>query len=112
MVMKMYNYELILIGGNYVRDKSGNYVFQETNKTSVLCDLKSVTRSEYYSAAQAGLNPEEVFEINGFEYAKEPEVEFMGERYSVIRTFRTSYETIELTCGRKSKHGSFIKTVE
>lgn len=108
----MYNYELILIGGKYIRDSSGNYVFQETSKTPVLCDLKSVTRSEYYSAAQAGLNPEEVFEINGFEYSQEPEVEFMGERYSVIRAYRTTYETIELTCGRKSKHGSISKTVK
>ena len=101
----MYDYELTLIGASeWTRDDSGNYIPKEM-QTTVLCDLKRVTRSEFYSAAQAGLNPEQVFEINGFEYNGETEVEFLGERYSVIRTYRTSYETIELTCEREAKHG-------
>ena len=89
----MYDYILTLIGASeWVRDDSGNYIPKETQTT-------------VYSAAQAGLNPEQVFEINGFEYNGETEVEFLGERYSVIRTYRTSYETVELTCERKAKHG-------
>lgn len=101
----MYDFELTLIGASeWSKDSNGNYIPAET-KTNVLCDLKSVTRSEFYSAAQAGLNPEQVFEINGFEYNGETEVEFLGERYSVIRTYRTGYEVIELTCERKAKHG-------
>lgn len=110
--MAVYDYELTLIGtSEWVRDDSGNYIPKET-QTTVLCDLKSVTRSEFYSAAQAGLNPEQVFEINGFEYNGETEVEFLGERYSVIRTYRTSYETIELTCERKAKHGQLTKATK
>lgn len=108
----MYNYELVLIGGEYIRDKYGNYEYQEKNRTNVLCDLKSVTRNEYYSAAQAGLNPEQVFEINGFEYSGEKEVDFLGERYAIIRTYRINYETIELTCTRKAKHGQFSGTIK
>ena len=106
----MYDFELTLIGtSEWRRDSNGNYIPANTKMTKILCDLKSVTRSEFYSAAQAGLNPEQVFEINGFEYGGETEVEFLGERYSVIRTYRTNYETLELTCERKVKHGQFAK---
>lgn len=98
----MYDYEITLIGAvSYQKDEYGNFIPEET-QTTVLCDLKSVTRSEFYSAAQAGLNPSQVFELNGFEYNGESEVEFLGEKYSVIRTYRPSYETIELTCERKA----------
>lgn len=101
----MYDFELTLIGAEgYVKDKNGNHIPQ-MKKTTVLCDLKSVTRSEFYSAAQAGLNPEQVFEINGFEYSGESEIEFEGERYSVVRTYRPSFEKMELACERKAKHG-------
>ena len=101
----MYDYEITLIGvSEWTKDENGNFIPTEA-QTTVLCDLKSVTRSEFYSAAQAGLNPEQVFEINGFEYNGETEVEFLGERYSVIRAYRPSYETIELTCERKAKNG-------
>lgn len=108
----MYDYELTLIGvSEWMRDSNGNHIPKET-QTTILCDLKSVTRSEFYSAAQAGLNPEQVFEINGFEYNGETEVEFLGERYSVIRTYRTNYETLELTCERKSKNGQFVEATK
>jgi len=100
----MYDYELILISETYTRDENGNFNPKEA-LTSVLCDLKNVTRSEFYSAAQAGLKPELVVEINGFEYAGQKLVEFMGERYSVVRSYRPTFETLELTCERKAKDG-------
>ena len=104
----MYDYEIKLIGTTELeKDEYGNFLSAAQTSTTVLCNLKSVTRTEFYSAAQAGLNPEQVFEINGFEYNGETEVEFLGKRYAVIRTYRTSYETIELTCERKAKNGGF-----
>lgn len=104
----MYDYGLTLIGvTGYQRDANGNYLSQGETRTEILCDVKSVTRSEFYSAAQAGLNPEQVFEVNGFEYAGQQEVEFEGERYTVIRAYRIPpvYEKLELTCERKAKNG-------
>lgn len=101
----MYDYELILINATYTKDNYGNIVAGEENRAAVLCDLRSITRTEFYSAAQAGLNPEIVFEINGFEYNGEKEVEFCDERYTVIRTYRSNYEKIELTCEKKVKNG-------
>lgn len=99
-----YDFDLSLIGGSMERDRYGNYVKNETEKV-VYCDLRSVTRSEFYSSAQAGLNPSDVFIINAFEYSGESEVEFMGDRYTVIRTYKTDEETIELTCEKKVKDG-------
>lgn len=101
----MYDYELLLIGETgHGFDQYGNPTSIPT-ETRVLCDVKNVTRAEFYSAAQAGLQPEIVFEVNGFEYNGEAEAEFQKRRYSVIRTYRTGYETIELTCERKAKDG-------
>ena len=97
-----YDYGLTLIQNTPAGfDDIGNTV-HETAETDVLCDLRSVTRSEYYQASEAGLNPEIVFEINRFEYSGETEVDFNGRRYSVIRTYCPGYELIELTCERKA----------
>lgn len=97
-----FDFELTLIGGEYTVDEYGNYTKTEKRKT-VYCDLRSVTRSEFYSSAQAGLSPSDVFIINAFEYSGESEVELMGERFSVIRTYKTDEELIELTCEKKIK---------
>lgn len=104
----MYNYQLTLIGaGGYQKDADGNYLPVSPAESTILCDVKSVTRAEYYSAAQAGLNPEVVFEINAFEYHGEQEVRFDGEEFSVIRVYRQPpvYERMELTCEKKAKNG-------
>lgn len=95
-----YDFDLTLIGGTYIQDEYGNYAKRET-ETVVYCDLRSVTRTEFYSSAQAGLNPSDVFVIRAYEYNGENEVEFMGDRYAVIRTYRTDEETIELICEKK-----------
>lgn len=97
-----YNYKLTLIGGTQAVDDYGNYYLKESESV-VYCDLRSVTRAEFYSSAQAGLNPTHIFIINDYEYNGESEVEFMGDRFSVIRTYRTDNETIELTCEQKIK---------
>lgn len=92
-----YDHELVLIGQDYIQDDIGNWRPIPVRKT-VLCGLKSVARSEFYGAAQAGLRPERVFVIHGYEYEGETEVEFEGERYRVVRTYSVSFEELELTC--------------
>lgn len=101
----MFNSALTLISTATGTDEYGNVTFEDETRTNVLCAPLSVTRSEFYSAAQAGLNPANVFEINGFEYGGESIVEFEGKQYSVIRSYQTDYETVQLTCERKAKDG-------
>ncbi len=74
-------------------------------KTTVLCDILSVTRSEHYTAMANQMQPELVFVLNKYDYDKQKDVEFEGDRYRVIRTFKPksskdigSIDNIELVC--------------
>lgn len=93
-----YDHELTLVKQTYAKDGIGNQIPIARTKRTVLCKLKSVSRSEFYSAAVKGLRPEAVFEVNKYEYDDETEVEFEGKRYEVIRTYPVGFEDVELTC--------------
>ncbi|OIJ17098.1 phage head-tail adapter protein [Anaerobacillus alkalilacustris] len=107
-----FDHELTLISKSYTTNSMGDTIQEET-ETFILCDVKSVTRSEHYSAAAHGLRPELVFEVNKFEYAGQDEVEFEGRRYNVTRTFAPSkskgvgeFEKLELVCQGVVNNGS------
>ena len=93
----MYDHELVLIGESYEMDEWGNQVAVETH-IPILCQVKSVSRQEFYAAAQSGLKPEIVFVVHAYEYNDERKVEFEGKKYSVVRTYRADFEEMELVC--------------
>lgn len=95
----VYDHELILLGSGYTEDELGNHIPNDTRRF-ILCKVESVGRSEFYSAATSNLRPEIVFTIHKYEYEGERKVEFEGQQYSVIRTYATGIEEIELTCER------------
>lgn len=108
-----YDHELTLISQTITEDEIGNQIPVETRKT-ILCKVKSVGRSEFYGAATAGLRPEIVFVAHEFEYSGEREVEFEGERYKVVRTYKGGmsrqgsklrFDEMELTCERVVPRG-------
>lgn len=66
------------------------------------CRVDSVTRSEYFQAGKAGIAPDFVFSINAAEYDGEKEVEYMGKRYGIYRTFRDGLDFMELYAEYKS----------
>ena len=100
-----YDYELTLIGEtSYTKDSIGNQIPEEA-ETVILCGLKSVGRSEFYSAAVAGLKPELMIVVHNYEYNGEKKVEFEGVRYSVIRSYSVNIEELELTCERVTVDG-------
>ncbi|MBT2656620.1 phage head-tail adapter protein [Bacillus sp. ISL-18] len=99
-----FDYELILIKPIYSQNDMGDSISTEEH-TNILCDVASVTRSEHYAAASHGMKPEIVFIVNQYEYEKQSMVEFEGNKYKVIRTFKPKQskgledlETIELVC--------------
>lgn len=94
-----YDYELTLVKQSYRLDDLMNQL-PEKVETVVYCDLKSITRAEYYNAASQGIKPEIVFVIHKYEYNEEKEILFEGKKYKVIRTYSTNFEEIELTCER------------
>lgn len=92
---------VVLLGDETITyDDEGNQLIERSERT-VLCYAESVSRSEFYSAASAGLKPEWTLTIsNRIDYQGERLVRFHDELYSVIRTYRDGDE-IELTIERK-----------
>ena len=87
-----------------------NSIGQEVKRLEqrqVFCKSRSLTRSEFYSASQAGLNPDIVITLsNRADYENEKIVIFEGEEYTVTRTYWTSdADEIELTLTRRVHNG-------
>ncbi len=105
-----FDYKLILVGIEYDENNMGDAI-KKTNERSVLCDVKSVARSEFYQAAAQGLRAEMVFVVNKYDYQGEKEVVFEGKRYSVLRAYTPKqikdigdFETTELICQGDVNH--------
>lgn len=99
-----FDHELILISKTEGENELGDPVTAMTRKP-VLCELESVTRSEHYQAASAGLKPSMVFVINKWDYEGEQDVEFEDKLYKVMRTYQrkkaqglADFEALELIC--------------
>lgn len=67
-------------------------------QTPVFVNVKSVTRSEFYTAQTVGYDPQIVFEIaDYYDYNNQAFVEYNKELYKVIRTYRTNI-SLEIVC--------------
>lgn len=95
-----FDHELDLISETVISDSLKNQRTVESRKT-VLCSVKSIGRSEFYSAYATGLKPEIIFGLHYFEYNGERKVVFAGAKYRVIRTFTSDFKLVELTCERE-----------
>lgn len=96
----MYNDIIELGKPEIVTDDYGNqlkkYVFRE-----VFADCRSVSQTEFYTAAQSGFKPSFKFVLaDYYEYDEEDTVKYNGVLYHIIRTFRKGLE-IELTVEKK-----------
>lgn len=69
-------------------DEYLNEVSDYTEK-EIFCRVSGITRSEFYAAATAGLEPEWTIHISDFrDYNGERLVRYKGQLYSVIRVYR------------------------
>ncbi|HEM3538592.1 TPA: phage head closure protein [Streptococcus suis] len=97
----MWNHEITLIEKKITgKDKLKQNITEEV-KTVLLCRKKSITRSEFYQANQAGIRPSLVVDIHSFEYDNQELAEFEGERYRILKTYPVDLETLELTMTEK-----------
>lgn len=95
----MQNDVIKLIGKSFAVDEYGDSVANESIH-EVFAEVKSVGMREKYEALQAGLNPEFTFVLADYlEYDDEPEIEYQGKRYRMIRTYRNG-QTIEIVVTR------------
>ena len=97
----MWNHEITLTAKqNIGKDKLKQNITEEV-KTVLLCRKKSITRSEFYQANQAGIRPSLVVDIHSFEYDNQELAEFEGKRYRILKTYPVDLETLELTMTEK-----------
>ena len=97
----MWNHKITLIAKRIIgTDKLKQNITEEV-KTVLLCRKKSITRSEFYQANQAGIRPSLVVDIHSFEYDNQELAEFEGKRYRIIKTYPIDLETLELTMTEK-----------
>ena len=90
-------------------NRTGHGVHEAVTETTrtVMCEVSSVRRSEYYTALNAGFQPEYVFALALAEdYRNERLVVFHGQKFRVIRTYLTEDDGIEITVERSDERGT------
>jgi SPP1 family predicted phage head-tail adaptor len=94
-----------LIGHTPVKNSAG-IVVSRTDTVVTVCwaALKSVSRSEYYAAAAAGINVDDIFEVSKIDYDHEvhDELEYDGKRYEIVRSYYSGRgDGVDLTVRRR-----------
>ena len=90
-----------LISRTYTTDKYGVQKATETER-EVFCEVKSISRMEFFEAGRNGLNPEYEFIIAETEWQGETILEYRGKRYGIYRTYiEPNTDFIELYAERK-----------
>lgn len=84
-----------LISEEHVQDDIGQFHSRKSSR-QVYCDVRSITRSEWFDAGRNGLQPTFIFTMFAPDYNGEKIVEFDGKRYGIYRTYRARNEQIEL----------------
>lgn len=102
---------IILVKTKYTNDAEGNQI-AETEERQVYCLVNSVTRSEFYQAAQADMHPEYVFILSHFrDYEGEKFVkytDYAGTEHTlyVTRTYRVpGADRLEITAEERIGDG-------
>ena len=72
----------------------------------IFCNEKSIGYSQFYQAQAVGMKPTVAIEIHLVDYNKELFVKYDDEEYTVLRTYKNSPDTIELTLTRGVNYGS------
>lgn len=91
-----------LICKQYVIDNVGNQKLQEGYTEVPIIEVQDVYQNEFYNASQQGLKPTLRLLISDLNYADEPELIYMGSRYSIIRVDMVNNEQIALICEKRS----------
>lgn len=73
---------------------------QEVRTDDLLCEMESVTRSEWSTAQQAGFDADYRVTLFYLDYSGQRTAIFHGKRYAIYRTYRDG-ERVELYLGTR-----------
>ena len=85
---------------NKTTDDIGDVIETIAYDKEIFCCEKSIRASEFYQAQAVGMKPELTLEVMFSDYNKEKYIQYEDEEYTVLRTYKTSTERIELTVVR------------
>lgn len=71
----------------------------------IFCNEKSVTMTEFYQAATTDYKPSIVLEVKICDYDGQRFIFYEGKEYTIIRSYKTSSEDIEIVLEGGIKHG-------
>ena len=91
---------ITLIKETNVKNKYGVYE-ATTQSREIFCQVRSVTRTEFFEAGRNGINPEYQFTVFADDYEGEKTVVYRGKAYGVYRTYQSRTDTLELYVERK-----------
>lgn len=91
---------ITLVKETQVRNDFGVYE-PVTETRDVFCQVRSITRSEFFDAGRNGLNPEFEFDVFSGDYEGERTVVFRGQKYAVYRTYQGRADVLELYVQRE-----------
>lgn len=92
---------LFLINDTKVQDSKGAWHRIEPSRRQVFCQVRSVSKTEFFDAGRNGLNPEFRFLVFAGDYEGETTLEYNGKTYSIYRTYRTPADYMELYVERQ-----------
>ena len=91
---------LKLISVTKTQDAYG--IWQKTRSYhQVFCDVRSISRTEFFEGGRNGLNPEYQFTVFAGDYDGERLIEYAGNTYAVYRTYLAGSDYIELYAQRE-----------
>lgn len=103
----MYDSLILLCSPTLTRDTSGRdrLTYDWAKAKELFAEVRSISQTEFYSAAQSDLRPEYKFVISDwYDYGGEDRVRYEGREYTVIRTFRDGMK-LEIVVKREVQNG-------
>lgn len=91
---------ITLVNETQVKNDFGVYE-PVTETRDVFCQVRSITRSEFFDAGRNGLNPEFEFDVFFGDYEGERTVIYKDQRYAVYRTYQARTDVLELYVQRE-----------
>lgn len=95
---------IILRRRTITSDSIGVQQEQITETEVPIIKIEDVYANEFYEAEAQGYKPELRLRLSDLNYSGEPELDYMDETYTVIRTQNPTTDEVVLVCERKIRN--------